>query len=71
MACGQTTLADRTLLVNSLESMPKEMMRVGCMRSCHSERSAQDPQALVADVVDHPLRHQEVGQLGQAPGCCS
>jgi hypothetical protein len=28
----------------------------------------QDPQALVADVVDHPLGHQEVGQLGQAPG---
>jgi hypothetical protein len=28
----------------------------------------QDPQALVADVIDHPLSHQEVGQLGQAPG---
>jgi len=28
----------------------------------------QDPQALVADVVDHPLGDQEVGQLGQAPG---
>jgi hypothetical protein len=28
----------------------------------------QDPQSLVADVVDHPLGHQEVGQLGQAPG---
>jgi hypothetical protein len=28
----------------------------------------QDPQALVADVIDHPLGHQEVGQLGQAPG---
>jgi hypothetical protein len=27
-----------------------------------------DPQALVADVVDHPLGHQEIGQLGQAPG---
>ena len=25
-------------------------------------------QALVADVVDHPLSHQELGQLGQAPG---
>jgi hypothetical protein len=22
----------------------------------------------VADVVDHPLGHQEIGQLGQAPG---
>ena len=28
----------------------------------------QDPQALVADVVDHPLGDQEVRQLGQAPG---
>jgi len=28
----------------------------------------QDPQALVADVVDHPLSHQELRQLGQAPG---
>src|ERR1700760_2483283 len=28
----------------------------------------QDPQALMADVVDHPLSHQEVRQLGQAPG---
>ena len=28
----------------------------------------QDPQALVADVIDHPLGHQEIGQLGQAPG---
>jgi hypothetical protein len=28
----------------------------------------QDPKALVADVVDHPLGDQEVGQLGQAPG---
>ena len=27
----------------------------------------QHPQPLVADVVDHPLSHQEVGQLGQAP----
>ena len=24
----------------------------------------QDPQALVADVIDHPLSHQEIGQLG-------
>jgi hypothetical protein len=28
----------------------------------------QDAQALVADVVDHPLGDQEVRQLGQAPG---
>jgi hypothetical protein len=28
----------------------------------------QDPQALVADVVDHPLSHQELRQLRQAPG---
>ena len=28
----------------------------------------QRPQALVADVVDHPLGDQEVGQLRQAPG---
>jgi transposase len=28
----------------------------------------QDPQALMADVVDHPLGHQELRQLGQAPG---
>jgi hypothetical protein len=28
----------------------------------------QDPQALVGDVVDHPLGHQEVRQLRQAPG---
>ena len=28
----------------------------------------QPPQALVADVVDHPLSDQELGQLGQAPG---
>jgi hypothetical protein len=28
----------------------------------------QRAQALVADVVDHPLGDQEVGELGQAPG---
>jgi hypothetical protein len=28
----------------------------------------QDPKALMADVVDHPLGDQEVRQLGQAPG---
>ncbi|AKJ08548.1 hypothetical protein ABB07_00305 [Streptomyces incarnatus] len=28
----------------------------------------QDAQALVADVVDHPLGDQEVGQFDQAPG---
>jgi hypothetical protein len=28
----------------------------------------QHAQALVADVVDHPLGHQEIRQLGQAPG---
>jgi hypothetical protein len=28
----------------------------------------QDAQALVADVVDHPLGDQEVGQLDQARG---
>ncbi len=28
----------------------------------------QYPQTLVADVVDHPLSHQELRQLGQAPG---
>jgi hypothetical protein len=28
----------------------------------------QRPQALVADVVDHPLSHQELAQLVQAPG---
>lgn len=28
----------------------------------------QDAQALVADVVDHPLGNQEVGQFDQAPG---
>jgi len=34
----------------------------------HALLSEQDPKALVADVVDHPLGDQEVGQLGQAPG---
>jgi hypothetical protein len=28
----------------------------------------EDPQAFVGDVVDHPLGHQEVRQLRQAPG---
>jgi hypothetical protein len=28
----------------------------------------QDAKPLVADVVDHPLSHQELRQLGQAPG---
>lgn len=28
----------------------------------------QGPQALVADVVDHPLGEKEFGQFGQAPG---
>jgi hypothetical protein len=28
----------------------------------------QHPQALMADVVDHPLSHQELAQLRQAPG---
>ncbi len=34
----------------------------------HLKRDAflteQNPQAFVADVVDHPLSHQELGQLG-------
>jgi hypothetical protein len=37
----------------------------------HLKRDAlvgqQHPEALVADVVDHPLSHNELGQLGQAP----
>jgi hypothetical protein len=28
----------------------------------------QDPQALVSNVVDHPLGHQELRQVRQAPG---
>ena len=31
----------------------------------HALLAEQDPQALVADVVDHPLGDQELGQLGQ------
>jgi hypothetical protein len=34
----------------------------------HALLAEQHPQALVADVVDHPLGDQEVGQLAQAPG---
>jgi len=34
----------------------------------HAFLAEQEPEALVADVVDHPLSDQEVGQLGQAPG---
>lgn len=34
----------------------------------HAFLAEQDPKALVADVVDHPLGDQEVGQLGQTPG---
>ena len=34
----------------------------------HLLLSEQDPQALMADVVDHPLGDEELGQLGQAPG---
>ncbi|AYV25236.1 hypothetical protein EES41_00650 [Streptomyces sp. ADI95-16] len=34
----------------------------------YSFLAEQDPKALVADVVDHPLSDPEVGQLGQAPG---
>jgi hypothetical protein len=34
----------------------------------HALLSEQDPEALMADVVDHPLGDQELGQLGQAPG---
>jgi hypothetical protein len=34
----------------------------------HALLAEQDPQALVADVVDHPLSDQELGQLGQRPG---
>ncbi|KRA46028.1 hypothetical protein ASD97_38100 [Streptomyces sp. Root63] len=38
------------------------------MKETPSSLAEQDPKALVADVVDHPLGDQEVGQLGQAPG---
>ena len=34
----------------------------------HALLSEQDPEALMADVVDHPLGDQELCQLGQAPG---
>jgi hypothetical protein len=34
----------------------------------HALLAEQAPQALMADVVDHPLGDQEIGQLGQAPG---
>jgi hypothetical protein len=34
----------------------------------HALLVEQDAQALVADVLDHPLDDQEVRQLGQAPG---
>jgi hypothetical protein len=34
----------------------------------HALLVEQDPQAFVAEVVDHPLGDQEVGQLGQRPG---
>jgi hypothetical protein len=34
----------------------------------HALLAEQEPQALVADVVDHPLSDQELGQLGQTPG---
>jgi len=33
----------------------------------HALLAEQEPEALVADVVDHPLGDQEVGQLGQRP----
>jgi hypothetical protein len=33
----------------------------------HALLAEQDPQALVADGVDHPLGDEVVGQLGQAP----
>ena len=33
----------------------------------HALLSEQNPQALMADVVDHPLSDEEVRQLGQAP----
>jgi hypothetical protein len=33
----------------------------------HTLREEQHPKPLVADVVDHPLSHQEVRQLGQRP----
>jgi hypothetical protein len=34
----------------------------------HARLSQQGAQTLVADVLDHPLGDQEVGQLVQAPG---
>jgi hypothetical protein len=34
----------------------------------HARLAERDPKALMADVVDHSLGDQEVGQLGQAPG---
>jgi hypothetical protein len=34
----------------------------------HALLAEQEPQALVADVVDHPLSDQELGQLRQRPG---
>jgi hypothetical protein len=34
----------------------------------HALLAEQGPQALMADIVDHPLSDQEVGQLGQRPG---
>ena len=34
----------------------------------HALLTEQSPKALMADVVDHPLSDQELGQLRQAPG---
>ena len=46
---------------------------VGCLPGLHRLKghallAEQHAQALMADVVDHPLGDQELGQLGQTPG---
>ena len=43
-----------------------DCLNVYCRLKRHALLVEQDPQALMADVVDHPLSDAEVGQLGQA-----
>ncbi len=69
---GRFPVGDRVQLLDArlLLRIPRVLRRLPGFQALKGDPllPEQDPQALVADVIDHPLGHQEIGQLGQAPG---
>jgi hypothetical protein len=69
---GDLPAGDRVQLLDPrlLRRVLRVLGRLPCFQPLKADAlgAEQDPQALVADVIDHPPGHQEIGQLGQAPG---